>query len=76
MLTSPYLGEHRRDAEQWAKSLAHIQEIVNLWHSCQKKVRVKTIVIKYFCKLYKNFYKNDTSIYLDNFTLTIIHLVY
>ncbi|XP_074658718.1 dynein heavy chain domain-containing protein 1-like, partial [Tubulanus polymorphus] len=37
MLVSPYLGDHRVQAEFWSTSLKELEELINLWNTCQKK---------------------------------------
>ena len=37
MLQSPFLADHRMEAEYWYTSITHIEEIVELWVTCQDK---------------------------------------
>ena len=37
MLSSPYLVEHKVEAEQWAESLQEAEEVIDLWQEVQTK---------------------------------------
>ena len=37
MLQSPFLADHRIEAEYWYEALAGIEEIIDLWVVCQAK---------------------------------------
>ena len=37
MLSSPYLVEHKVEAEQWAESLQEAEEVIDLWQQVQTK---------------------------------------
>ena len=38
MLQSPYVGDIQSEAEEWCSALREIEEITDLWSTCQKKV--------------------------------------
>ena len=42
MLSSPYVADHKAEAEYWSEALAEVEEIVDLWSTCQKKVAFVT----------------------------------
>lgn len=37
MLSSPYLVEHKLEAQQWAESLQEAEEMIDLWQEAQTK---------------------------------------
>ncbi|KAH3716381.1 hypothetical protein DPMN_059103 [Dreissena polymorpha] len=38
MMQSPYLGDMTAEVESWASALQQVEEIADLWYTCQKKV--------------------------------------
>lgn len=39
MMQSPYLGDMTVEVESWNSALQQVEEITDLWYTCQKKVR-------------------------------------
>ena len=37
MLSSPYLVEHKVEAQQWAESLQEVEEVIDIWYEVQTK---------------------------------------
>ena len=43
MLQSPYVGDIQNEAEEWCSALREIEEITDLWSTCQKKVGTRVV---------------------------------
>lgn len=41
MLVSPYVADLKPTVEAWMKNLEQLEEILDLWVACQKKVRIR-----------------------------------
>ena len=40
MMQSPFLGDMTTEVESWCSALQQVEEITDLWFTCQKKVGV------------------------------------
>ena len=38
-MQSPFLGDMSTEVETWSSSLQQVEEITDLWYTCQKKVQ-------------------------------------
>ena len=43
MMQSPFLGDMSTEVTTWSSSLQQVEEITDLWYTCQKKVITRRI---------------------------------